>query len=407
MINASPLIPYLASLITTHQKEIEVWFEEAYASHPPLFYTSVDLRHSGSKLAPVDTNIYPAGFNHLSSRGKSLAIKEASAFLDRYFPEVTTIALVIEDHTRNVRYLENVSCLFEILEATQRKCVLSYTSHLPSENVIETITNKKIPLTSLHQKEHSLVTAQQEIIDLVILNNDLATGLPALFEGINTPIVPSPRLGWYVRKKSHHFTLYQQTLQQFVNRFGGDTFLMNAQYRHCGHVRFREKQGLECIAEAVDDLARELHPLYQQYGISYSPYFFIKSDNGTYGMGIMTASSGKEIIEMNKKRRHSMDTGKGGVLTSEVIIQEGIPTQEQWDHSPAEPMVYLVNGQVVDCILRVNTDKDAFGNLNSKGMNFLPYPEAFFASETFQVFSLIARLAALAASKEHYETLNT
>src|SRR5690606_21584470 len=45
---------------------IERWFRLEWQEHTPPFYCSVDLRNAGFKLAPVDTNLYPGGFNNLS-----------------------------------------------------------------------------------------------------------------------------------------------------------------------------------------------------------------------------------------------------------------------------------------------------------------------------------------------------
>jgi glutamate--cysteine ligase len=47
---------------------IERWFRLEWMEHTPPFYTSVDLRNSGFKLAPVDTNLFPGGFNNLTTR---------------------------------------------------------------------------------------------------------------------------------------------------------------------------------------------------------------------------------------------------------------------------------------------------------------------------------------------------
>jgi hypothetical protein len=39
---------------------IERWFRLEWQEHTPPFYCSVDLRNAGFKLAPVDTNLFPA-----------------------------------------------------------------------------------------------------------------------------------------------------------------------------------------------------------------------------------------------------------------------------------------------------------------------------------------------------------
>ena len=45
---------------------IERWFRLEWMEHTPPIYTSVDIRNAGFKLAPVDTNLFPGGWNNLS-----------------------------------------------------------------------------------------------------------------------------------------------------------------------------------------------------------------------------------------------------------------------------------------------------------------------------------------------------
>ena len=46
------------------QPAIEHWFRTQWQERTVPFYSSVDLRNSGFKLAPVDTNLFPGGFNN-------------------------------------------------------------------------------------------------------------------------------------------------------------------------------------------------------------------------------------------------------------------------------------------------------------------------------------------------------
>ena len=48
------------------QPTIEHWLRGQWTEHTAPFYASVDLRNSGFKLAPVDTNLFPGGFNNLN-----------------------------------------------------------------------------------------------------------------------------------------------------------------------------------------------------------------------------------------------------------------------------------------------------------------------------------------------------
>ena len=62
---------------------IERWFRLEWQEHTPPFYCSVDLRNAGFKLAPVDTNLYPGGFNNLSAEAMPLAIQAAMAAIEK------------------------------------------------------------------------------------------------------------------------------------------------------------------------------------------------------------------------------------------------------------------------------------------------------------------------------------
>ncbi|MCL2644325.1 MAG: glutamate--cysteine ligase, partial [Betaproteobacteria bacterium] len=62
---------------------IERWFREQWNEHVPPFYGSVDLRNAGFKLAPVDMNLFPGGFNNLDPVFLPLCVQAAQAAVER------------------------------------------------------------------------------------------------------------------------------------------------------------------------------------------------------------------------------------------------------------------------------------------------------------------------------------
>ena len=121
-------------------------------------------------------------------------------------------------------------------------------------------------------------------------------------------------------------------------------------------------------------------------------------------MGIMTVRSGDELLELNKKERNKMNVIKEGVKNEEVIIQEGVPTANSFNGDAAEPLVYLVGGEVVDIFWRSNASRDDEISLNAAGMKFDSFAGADFSSAS--ELHLIAKLASLAASLEDYNFQN-
>src|SRR3954463_15726874 len=88
---------------------IERWFRMEWQEHTPPFYSSVDLRNAGFKIAPVDTNLYPGGFNNLSREMQPLAVQAAQSAVEKYCPDARNLLLIPENHTRNLFYLQNVA----------------------------------------------------------------------------------------------------------------------------------------------------------------------------------------------------------------------------------------------------------------------------------------------------------
>src|SRR6476620_10163067 len=93
---------------------IERWFRMEWQEHTPPFYCSVDLRNAGYKLAPVDTNLFPGGFNNLATEMLPLAVQAAMAAIEKICPEAKNLLLIPEKHTRNTFYLANVQRLMQI-----------------------------------------------------------------------------------------------------------------------------------------------------------------------------------------------------------------------------------------------------------------------------------------------------
>src|ERR1700759_1601016 len=119
------MVPHLVTALTGPINEleqrvlesmpaIERWFRLEWMEHTPPFYTSVDIRNAGYKLAPVDTNLFPGGFNNLTEPMLPLAIQAAMAAIEKICPEAKNLLLIPENHTRNSFYLMNVQRLVQI-----------------------------------------------------------------------------------------------------------------------------------------------------------------------------------------------------------------------------------------------------------------------------------------------------
>ncbi len=181
-----------------------------------------------------------------------------------------------------------------------------------------------------------------------------------------------------------------------------------------------KREGEECLADNTEALLAKIQQKYDLFGIDEEPYVVIKADQGTYGMGVMVATSAKDVHQLNRKQRSRMASSKGGTTITEVIVQEGVPTNETWGETKltAEPVVYMIDHYVVGGFYRMHEKKSATENLNAPGMSFEPLafaeacntPDPSLADDAcpnrFYSYGVIGRLALLAAAREIAQSHN-
>ncbi len=400
--------------LVDHQSDIESWFRSQWRITPAPFYASVDLRHAGYKLAPVDTNLFPAGFNNLNPAFEALCIQAVQLAVERLPHQVDRILIVPENHTRNLFYLESLATLREIIDKAGFEVKLGSIMEDMSEPLtIELESGKSVFLQPL-QRSGDQVSIGDFIPELIVLNNDLSSGRPAILESLQQTVTPGLGLGWSNRLKSVHFRHYQEIAAELGKHIGIDPWFIDPLFRNCGEIDFMQREGGSCLERNVDALLKEIQQKYDEYDIKCRPYVIVKADSGTYGMGIMTVNSVDDIAELNRKQRTRMSTIKEGQKVTKVIIQEGVYTHETWgeEETVAEPVVYMIDHNVVGGFYRVHDARAADENLNSPGMRFEPLafddccisPEKELDADAhpnrFYAYGVIARLALLAAARE-------
>ncbi|HQS33638.1 MAG: glutamate--cysteine ligase [Polaromonas sp. 39-63-203] len=393
---------------------IERWFRLEWMEHTPPFYCSVDVRNAGFKLAPVDTNLYPGGWNNLTPEMLPLAVQAAMAAIEKICPEARNLLVVPENHTRNTFYLANVLQLKRIFhQAGLNVRFGSLSSEIKEPTTINLPTGESIVIEPLIRTRNRLGLKDFDPCT-ILLNNDLSAGIPGILEDINEQyLLPPLHAGWTVRRKSTHFKAYEEVSKRFGKLLGIDPWLINPMFAQCGEVNFAEDTGMDCLTTNVDALLAKIKRKYKEYGINEKPFVVVKADNGTYGMGIMTVRDVKDLDALNRKSKNKMSTTKDGQPLSGVIIQEGVLTNERVNDAVAEPVVYMMDRYVVGGFYRVHAERGIDENLNAPGASFVPLAFAdsgrlpqpgekpgSSSPNRFYMYGVIGRLAMLAASYE-------
>ena len=397
-----------------HQAETEAWFRTQWLNTPAPFYASVDLRNAGFKLAPVDTNLFPAGFNNLNPAFFPLCVHAVQSAVERVCPSAMRLILIPENHTRNMFYFESVATLQEILSKAGLEVRIGSIDETLTEPLQINLPSGKCVEVSPLQREGNKVFIDDFVPCAILLNNDLSSGRPAILEGLQQEIVPPLELSWAQRLKSQHFSHYRQVANEFASIVKIDPWLIDPIFRQCGEINFMKREGESCLQKNVTNLLTDIQAKYDEYQVDKEPFVIIKADAGTYGMGIMTVTSPDELDALNRKQRTKMSASKGGQNVSKVIIQEGVYTFETWgeEQAVAEPVIYMMDHFVVGGFYRVHKGRGINENLNAPGMHFEPLAFAESCNNPdnkkspdanpnrFYAYGVIARLALLAAARE-------
>jgi len=387
VMNASylPQLQAFERQILSNQTKIEAWFRSKWKEHKPPFYGSVDIRNAGYKMASIDMNLFPGGFNNLNPNFIQLASHAALDAVERACPQAKSVLIVPENHTRNTFYLQNVYALSNILRNAGFEVRLGSINPEITEPVeLETALGDTVTLEPLQRTRGRVHLADGFSPCLILLNNDLSAGVPDILKDISQTVLPPLHGGWTTRRKTAHFSAYNDVAAEFAALVGMDEWQINPYFEQISGLNFQEREGEDALADAVERMLAKIQAKYDEKGITDKPFTTVKADAGTYGMGVMSVKSADEVRGLNRKNRNKMAKIKEGLEVSEVIVQEGIYTYETLHGAVSEPVVYMMDRFVVGGFFRVHEGRGADENLNATGMSFVPLNHAIPVAESDQ-----------------------
>jgi len=411
------MVPHLVTALTGPINEleqrvldsmpaIERWFRLEWMEHTPLFYSSVDLRNAGFKLAPVDTNLYPASWNNLSPEMLPLAVQAAMAAIEKICPEARNLLLIPENHSSNTFYLSSVAQLRRIFHmAGLNVRIGSIDPAIKKTTTLALPDGQSVTLEPVIRGKRRLGVKDFDPCT-ILLNNDLSAGVPGILEDIHEQyLLPPLHAGWTTRRKSKHFKCYEEVAKRMGKLLGADPWLINPWFENCSEANLSQGIGIECLRTRVDALLAKIRRKYKEYGIKEKPFVVVKADNGTHGMGILTVHDAKDLEAQSGSAEDQ--------TTHDILIQEGVLTKERMNDAVAEPVIYMMDRYVVGGFYRIHANRGVDENLSAPGSSYVPLafehsthlpqpgvkPGASVPNR-FYMYGVVARLAMLAASYE-------
>ena len=392
------VIHNLTQRLEEKRSEIKKWMQEKRTEIPIPIYGSVDIRDSGWKVAVVDSNHFPAGFNNVSKNDESRLSSLLKSHILRLNEDCSWVHLYPESHTRNKGYVENLKTIKRLIEGAGYKCTVG-SPELRAFGSLDGLTGP-LMLDKVSLVDEALVV-DNETPDLIMLNNDLTEGiLPGLS---SNQVIPPTHMGWQRRRKSEHYECLKSYIEEIAKILGVDSWHLMADWFVSEDKCLEKETCREMLAAEVDEFLANLKARYLKMGVERDPVAFIKNDRGTYGLGIMSVSSGEELLNLSNRKFKRLMYSKGGVDVENFLIQEGIPTcLKTPEGHPVEPVVYLVDGEAASWFYRINSKKGDLENLNSPSAQFVKFDEVKdkYGKHAHNWHALLAELSMLAMGAE-------
>ena len=419
------MVPHLVTALTGPINEleqrvldsmpaIERWFRLEWMEHTPPFYSSVDLRNAGFKLAPVDTNLYPASWNNLSPEMMPLAVQAAMAAIEKICPEARNLLLIPENHSNSTFYLSSLVQLRRIFHMAGLNVRLgSIDPAIKKTTTIELPNGESVTLEPVIRGKRRLGVKDFDPCT-ILLNNDLRAGVPGILEDLHEQyLLPPLHAGWTMRRRSKHFKCYEEVVKRMGKLLGVDPWLINPMFEKCEEVKLTGDVGMECLQSRVDALLSKVRRKYKEYGIKEKPFVVVKADNGSHDIDILSVHDAKDLLALTQKGQYWTNDLPEAAPAHDMLIQEGVLTQERMNDAVAEPVVYMMDRYVVGGFYRVHAHRGVDENLNAPGASYVPLafehsthlPQTgvrpgVSAPNRFYMYGVVARLAMLAASYE-------
>ena len=386
---------------------IERWFRLEWMEHTPPFYTSVDLRNAGFKLAPVDTSLFPHGWHNLTPEMLPLAVQAAMAAIEKICPEARNLLIIPENGLRGPADLADVAQLQRIFNLAGLNVRVGSI-----DPEVKKTAGFDLPDGGSVQVEPALRLRKRVGLKnfdpcTILLNNELAAGTPGILEELYEQyLLPPLQAGWTVRRRSRHFQSYEEVGKRFGKMLGIDHWLIHPISASASAEAAKGKgKDLEQLRAAVDTVISKVRRKYKEYGINEKPFAVIKADDASDEAGVALLRDARDVEALAAEGRLPQ--------SGHWLVQEGVLTQERVHEAVAEPVVYTMDRYVVGGVYRVHAQPNTAEGARVHGACYVPLafehsthlpqpgvrPGAS-APNRFYMYGVVARLAMLAASYE-------
>ena len=345
------------------------------------FACSFDIRLSEKKAFVVDGNFFPAGWHRFPFPKKSewaMHQRNVKSFFRWKGDE--SIAIVPEHHIQNEDYLHNLAWIHNFFECCGfRTFVMPITEDgsIPQKVSLDHILGPchESPLTYFPYEcqKHQLVVEGHRI-DFALSQYDGSKSELRLSKSVDLPFYPPHFCSWQHRRKHQYFEAYHRFVSDVEKELGEDM----SPYRFA-FESFTVQKDLKLPTTPIEKAALAVTEHWDKVvtwvkrvtaHCGDSGYWILKSDHGTYGLGVEVLSADEPIQSWSVRKIKRFRHGRHNMPVLGLVLQEGIPSSLKIDGKVAERVDYYFLGEKFSHLFRLHGEKSALENLNRPGAEY-------------------------------------
>ena len=245
--------------------------------------------------------------------------------------------------------------------------------------------------------------------DFIYVNHPFSPELAVKLTQIQQPLNPPCKVLFHKDKKSDYFSIANRLATDFAQIVNVDPWLLKTEFQVEHHVNFDERSGVEKISHGTEALLGILALKYKQYDLAHHPTIKITNNKGTYGMGIISVASVKELAMLYRNKKKKKTSARGQAIINDVLIQEEIPKSPLFKNLFGETIIYLIGREIAGGYIRTYADHETRYLLKSRQQLFVPicvtgkthrHPKKRSDKNLNILYSNLSRVGGLAAGYE-------
>lgn len=339
----------LISALKKSGPDVDSQYDRFVKRVPFPLISAMTIKEGNIKIASSHYELFPIGLNHFCKTDFGLLPTAFKKFFKTHYPDysIKRVLLLVTTQEFNPYYYEHVSTLVQLFKKSGYKVDLGTLEEISAPITIKTPSKISLKISPTQVKKNKLVTTSLEPDFIYFTTKGFSMDLLAKLSHIEQPMNPPLKLFSHREKKSDYLFLLNRFATEFSQITNTDPWLFKTEFWVEPHVNVDEKNGIEKVAISAQNLLNTLGMKFKEYQVTQEPSVRLSNNSGTYGMGILSIHSFKDLAALYQRKKAKMTGSRSQAVINDVLIQEEIPSVPLFEKCNGEIVIYSIGAEMV------------------------------------------------------------